>query len=665
MRLGIFCKVNKIVTLYKPRTGHIYKLNTKFVRKNFNVTEYRSMTKNTQRLQQFAKLPLALAIAASISAPASAFQFYVSDLEASLDTTLSAGASWRLEERNDNLVGVGNGGTGGSINSDDGNINFENDKTYSKIIKGNTDFLISYENYGFFGRLKYWYDFELKDEGRDTDYINPSRELSSDGKANASGGEILDAYVWADYWLGDTPINIRFGKQVVSWGESTFIFNGINVINPVDVGAFRAPGAEIKDALIPVNMLYGSLGLSDDLTLEAFVQLEFEKTRIPDCGTFYSTVDYVADGCGPVYALGGVSETVNKQGLDGTGALPTELPRLGDREADDTDQFGVALRWFAAELNETEFGFYFVQYHGRFPLVSGRIAEDQNGDGLISTAESLDPNTGAAYRVEYAEKIQMIGTSFNTSGPFGISLGGEYSLKHNFPVQLNSPDLVTAATVTVASGTDTPVSPIIHDRVDGGADGIVQSSEAASLFGTDQKGYDLYDVSQLQVTAIKFVDQTMGASRLAFVGEVGATFVHDLPDESEIRYGRFDQSNFGKTDLGLAVCEQINKVGGCDAGGYVTSFSWGYRMRAALTYNDVFAGVNLTPQFAWSHDVKGYAPGPGANFVEGRQSAGLSVRADYLNQYSATLAVTSYFGGDEHNALSDRDNASLSVAYSF
>jgi len=626
------------------------------------------MTKNTQRLQQFAKLPLALAIAASISAPASAFQFYVNDLEASLDTTLSAGASWRLEERNDDLVGVGNGGSGGSINSDDGNLNFENDKTYSKIIKGNTDFLISYEDYGFFGRVKYWYDFELKDENRDTDYINPVRQLSSDGDANASGAEILDAYVWADYWLGDTPLNLRLGKQVVSWGESTFIFNGINVINPVDIGAFRAPGAEVKDALIPVNMFYGSIGVTDDITLEAFVQLEFEKTRIEDCGTFFSTVDYVADGCGPVYALGAVSETTNKLGLDGTGALPTQLSRLEDKEADDTDQFGIALRWYAADLNETEFGFYFVQYHGRFPLVSGRVAQDTDGNGEISVPESLDPVTGAAYRIEYAEKIQMLGTSFNTSGPFGLSLGGEYSFKHNFPVQLNSPDLVTAAlgsTPSDPTNTDA-ISPIIQDRVnDANGDGTVQIGEAASFFRTDAKGYDLYDVSQLQMTAIKFVDQVLGASRLTFVGEIGGTYVHDLPDESEIRYGRFDQLGFGLTDQGLAVCEEVNKVGGCHGDGFVTSFSWGYRMRTSLTYNDVFAGVNLTPQLSWSHDVKGHAPGPGANFIEDRQSVGFLLRADYLNQYSATLGVTSYFGADELNALSDRDNATLSVAYSF
>ena len=175
------------------------------------------------------------------------------------------------------------------------------------------------------------------------------------------------------------------------------------------------------------------------------------------------------------------------------------------------------------------------------------------------------------------------------------------------------------------------------------------------------------------MTAIKFWDQFMGASRLSFVGEVGATYVHNLPDVSEIRYGRFDQLGFGLTEdwnpndgnSALADCLALNSVGGCNTEGYTTDFSWGYRMRAALQYNDVFSGVNLKPQLAWSHDVKGYAPGPGANFSEGNKSIGASLTADYLNQYRATLAYTNYFGGGKHNAISDRDNVALSVSYSF
>ena len=627
------------------------------------------MTKKTQRLHQFAKLPLAVAVAATMSTPASAFQFYMGDLEASFDTTLSAGASWRVEKQDSNLIGQGNGGDGGSINSDDGNLNFEKNDTYSKIVKGSSDFLLRGDEWGVFARAKYWYDFELKDENRAKDANGYQRELSKDGKDNASGAWILDAYIYKDFYFGDMPLNLRVGNQVVSWGESTFIFNGINVINPVDIGAIRAPGAELKEALIPVNMVYGSLGLTDNVTLEAFVQLEYEKSRIDDCGTFYSTVDYVSDGCGPVYGLNDRSEYVNQLGLDGLGTTPAALGRMGDDEPDDTDQFGIAVRWYAQELNETEFAAFFIQYHSRLPSVGGRVAVDTDNNNAISNPEAFNKSTGAKYQIQYAEQIQLLGLSFNTMGPMGISLGGEYSFKHDMPLQLNSPDLIAGALGRV-------ISPIFQDRVpDTNNDGVIDGVDvaAAGFYGSTEKGYDLYDVSQIQMTAIKFWDQVMGASRLSFVGEVGATYVHNLPDVSEIRYGRFDQLSFGLTEDfdpsnsldALQECQQINKVGECNTDGYTTDFSWGYRMRADLQYDNVFSGVNLIPQLAWSHDVKGYAPGPGANFTEGSKSIGLSLTADYLNQYRATLAYTNFFGGGKHNAVSDRDNVALSVSYSF
>ncbi len=618
------------------------------------------MTKKTQRLFSFAKLPMAVAFAASMSTPASAFQFYMGDVEASLDTTLSAGSSWRMEDPEPELIGQGNGGEGGSVNSDDGNLNFEKGDAYSTIIKGNTDFLASYEDWGVFARAKYWYDFELRDD--DQRY-----SLSDDGKNNASGAEILDAYIWRDFWLGDTPLNVRIGKQVVSWGESTFIFNGINVVNPVDIGAIRAPGAEIKEALLPVNMVYGSLGLTENITVEAFVQLDYERSRIDDCGTFFSSVDYVADGCGPVYALNSINQEDNQ--ISGT-----YLPRTADRDAKDNDQFGIAMRWFVPELNETEFGFYFIQYHSRLPTVGGRTAVDSNSDGVIDTVgEGLDPDTGAAYFIEYPEQIKLYGISFNTTGPGGISIGGEYSFKQDAPVQLNSPDLVAAA--LGRAHTDGIVySPVFQDRVeDTNGDGYssVAEADAQNFLGTEQSGFDRFNISQLQFTGIKFWDQILGASRLAWVGEIGGTYVHDLPDVDENRYGRFDQTSFGLTadyagtGENVAACEGINSIGECNQDGYVTDFSWGYRMRASLLYNDVFAGVNLSPTLAWSHDVSGFAPGPGANFIEGRKSVGLSLKAEYLNQYTANLSYTSYFGGEPYNEIVDRDNLAFSVSYSF
>jgi len=630
------------------------------------------MTNNSRQIKGVNQLPLSMVLVASMSSPVSAFQFNMGDVEASLDTTLSLGASWRVEKQSPALYGQGNGGAGASINNDDGNLNFEKGDTYSKLIKGSSDFLITYQDWGAFARAKYWYDFELKDESRAEDINGYTRSLSKAGKDNASGAELLDAYIWRDFWLGNTPLNVRLGKQVVSWGESTFIFNGINVINPVDIGAIRAPGAQIKEALLPVNMLYGSLGLTDDVTLEAFVQLEYESSRLDDCGTYFSTVDNVADGCNSFYMKGTASEQENHAGL-GLLPYPAELERLADQEAGDEDQFGLALRWYSEDLNDTEFGFYFIQYHSRFPSITGIVAQDftdptftQGPDGVVSLAEALHPVYGAKYFIENPERIQLYGLSFNTVGPGGISLGGEYSFKHDMPVQLNYADLILGATV-VGDG----ISPVFQSRVpDTDGNGVINTADAVAsgFLGAAQKGYDLYDVSQIQMTAIKFVDQTMGASRLSFVGEVGATFIHDLPDKTEQRYGRFDQLGFGLVDgLTPASCLALglNTVGGCHTDGYVTSFSWGYRMRTTMQYDNVFAGVNLSPQFALSHDVKGNAPGPGANFIEGRKSIGLSLKADYINKYSATLAYTNYFGAGKYNPLSDRDNVSLSASYSF
>ncbi|MCP6330175.1 DUF1302 domain-containing protein, partial [Klebsiella pneumoniae] len=84
--------------------------------------------------------------------------------------------------------------------------------------------------------------FELKDEQRLFKDIDDSNRKQA---AQASGAQILDAFLYHNYAIDDLPGSVRLGKQVVSWGESTFILNSINSINPIDVAAFRRPGAEI------------------------------------------------------------------------------------------------------------------------------------------------------------------------------------------------------------------------------------------------------------------------------------------------------------------------------------------------------------------------------------------------------------------------------------
>ncbi|PIE43191.1 MAG: peptide ABC transporter substrate-binding protein [Gammaproteobacteria bacterium] len=612
------------------------------------------MIRKTLRGHDLSKLPLAVAIAATVSSPASAFQFYVGDVEASFDTTLSAGAGWRVSDRDTRQLAQGNLGpeygyttTGASTNNyDDGNWNFDKGDVYSQLVKGNSELLVSYDNYGSFVRVKYWYDFLLKDGELATDDVGQTRPLNDQADANASGASLLDAYVWGDFDIGDMPLSLRVGKQVVSWGESLFIQGGNSVINPIDVSAIRAPGAELKEAFIPVNMVYASLGLSENLSVEAFVQLDWEKTLPDDCGTFFSTNDFGAGGCGPVLLAGQLPDSqANAQGI--------AAYRFADNEPDDTDQFGVAFRWYVPELNDSELGFYFIQYHNRLPMVSGRINNLPIGD------------TFPEYNIVYPEKIQNFGISFNTSTESGWSVAGEVSHKLSVPVQWNAFELIYGGLSSDAS--------LLYEREVAKVGG-----NPMPLFGKELDGFDRFDISQIQFTLIKFFDQVAGASRLTFVSEVGATYIHDFPGLDEARYGRAGTFGIGPTDastlLGRAVsCDgsvpgtsaaNIN-ISNCVNDGYTTDFSFGYRVRLVLDYSNVIAGVNLQPALAWSHDVHGTGPEPGSNFIEGRKAIGLSLKATYLNAYTGSIGYTNYFGGGRFNMVNDRDNISASVSYSF
>ena len=90
---------------------------------------------------------------------------------------------------------------------------------------------------------------------------------------------------------------------MISWGESTFIQGGINVINPVDVSKLRVPGAELKDALIPTTGLWASQELTKSASVEGFYLTNWDKVRIDPRGSFFSTNDTISDDANKVDRL--------------------------------------------------------------------------------------------------------------------------------------------------------------------------------------------------------------------------------------------------------------------------------------------------------------------------------------------------------------------------
>ncbi len=590
------------------------------------------------------------------------------------DTSLSTGMSISTSDPDRNLLPTVYDGRAAGINGNDGRMNFKAGDTISRVVKGTTELALSRDNLGLQISGKFWHDDLLENgDARFKDFD----DSGFDSLAKFSGAELMDAYVWGEFQLNDRPLDLRLGQQVLSWGESTFIQGGLNVINPIDANALTTPGVEIKEALIPVNLFNLSLGISENLSTSAFYQLEWRATVQPGCGTFFAQSDASQPGCGPLYAVSGRTEAQQENMQLVNPLLPAGanmvIPRISDDTPADAGQWGVRLDYFAEELNSTELAFYVMNYHSRLPYTNAITADysKRPGSGFFLPGVTNNPLYGGSnakplaqaplYHMAFPEDIRLYGISFNTSGPWGISMSGELSHRPNQPIAINGQDFL------YASGFLDTESPIVDELfgldIQAPGSGPILA-KAAGLYGTQVQGYRRKPVSQLQLTAMQTFSDIWGADNLLLIAEVGTVHVADLEPVETLAYGRDAVYGSGVEGAAIACKNPALKQDYCQREGYTTPWSWGYAARANLTYNDLLPGTVVTPSLAWRYDVEGYAPSPAPQFVEGRQAVTLAVNFDYLERYNAAVSYTDFFGGD-FNPQTDRDFISFTLGAKF
>ena len=355
------------------------------------------------------------------SAPTRAIEFGGEGFQGSLDTTVSHGLTFRTEERNSALAA--------DINGNDGNLNYDRG-VVSNTSKFTSDLDIRAGGFGAFVRATGFIDFQEGNDGQALEDI-----------------EVLDAYVSAAFDIGDAPADLRLGRHVLNWGESTFIPNGINAINPIDVSKLRLPGSELREALLPVTMASVSVSPTDALSMEGFYQFGWEETRIDPVGSYFSTVDYAGPGSrkavitnvmdgllpddplkrdqgygfGPLTALINADLAANPMANPMGGAPFPQRPqpefdgdfasviRGSDRTPDNSGQWGVALRYLAEELNHAEFGFYVMNYHSRLPVIGSRgasLIHVQAGLAAAGAIGGANSNTVAALTDQVTTSVQ-------------------------------------------------------------------------------------------------------------------------------------------------------------------------------------------------------------------------------------------------------------------
>ena len=110
-------------------------------------------------------LTLGAAVSALFSAPAQPVELERGDFSAALDTTVSYGLTWRLDDRDSRLIGLANGGSAFSVNADDGNFNYGTG-VFSNLLRITPELELRYRDFGTFVRVSAFYDFENEDSQR-------------------------------------------------------------------------------------------------------------------------------------------------------------------------------------------------------------------------------------------------------------------------------------------------------------------------------------------------------------------------------------------------------------------------------------------------------------------------------------------------------------------
>ena len=592
------------------------------------------------------KVPLALAIAAfgfgATNSPL-AFNFETEGgVKGSFDSTVSFGVQRRMKSPDSSIISRDSGGSantsaplGSLVNgpgfdatanpdfnyaqADDGNLNYKKGDIVSAVLKGTHELGLKEDgNWAALGRFTWSSDFRA-DRTRRTPLDDEAK------KAVNANVTLLDLWVSKQFQLGDNAAKVKFGNQVISWGEDIFIIGGVNSINALDLRKIHIPGVQLKEIFIPAPMLSFSSALGSGFSTEAYYQFSWNKFAFDPAGTYWSSADFLGKGgkrgAFITGSFGGIGDFDPTRGrtlaaIDAAGGLvPVEQtsPKNGG-------QYGLSLR-FKPREGDTEYAAYYIRYHDKIPFVGFRQDPAKSG----------------------------VGAGFNLAGYTAIEQYGEDKSLFGFSLNTKLGDWAVGAEISYRPRDSVAIDPTVGN---GNAGGSSVLKPQYDLFGLTNgftnaatvNGYVNERKWQAHVTGFKLLSQEvtrpLGAAEGYIMGEVAVTHYPGL-------------------DLSGAVPYLLNNYT------LPTKTSWGFVAEFGLTYANIFnSGWTFTPIIDYYQDVKGTSPNT-LPFVEGRTAVAVGLNFDYHNKVKATLGYTTFSGGGNLNMLRDRDVLTASVSYAF
>jgi len=518
------------------------------------------------------------------------------DIEMRWDNTVRYNVGSRVKDRNPLIAN--------NPNSDEGTYSFSKGDVVTNRFDLLSEFDFSYKKMlGFRLSGAAWYDAAYSG---DSGYNPKYRNLTSYDNAQYSNhtrrfyegpsGELLDAFVFANFDVAETPVKVRAGRHTVFWGESLFLGGALHGISysqmPLDLQkGFATPGVEAKELFRPLNQVSGQIQLTDTLSVAGQYFLQWESYRYPEGGTYLGPVDFAFDG--PDRALVTQLPNVNALPASLRGAL-VGYSRGGPVEPKQYGEFGLNARWSPEALDGT-LGFYYRRYADKLPqplVTKAGLTPNIPGVGRVPLASSSE------YNLIYADNIDLYGISF-AKNIGGVSIGSELSYRHNTPLSariLGTP----APTVVPAEGETTgPRGDTIHGLVN--AVGLISETP---VFGSATWAVELVWSQLAKVSS--------GENLFNGVGYGGCTF-----------------GNYKRVG---------DKWDGCATKNYV-----GMGAAFTPTWYQVMPGIDLSMPMTYSVGLSGNAATTfGGNQGNGSFSFGLG--ADIFQKHRIDLKYVGYFG---------------------
>lgn len=297
---------------------------------------------------------------------------------------LNPGGDWQIRWDNTLRYSVGQrlkapDLTLASPNTDDGNRNFAKGALISNRVDLLSEFDAQKDGWGLRLSAAAWYDRAYQQANDHDSPLSASRasvphNAFTKGTQDIAGQrvEMLDAFVFGRHDFGEGKVmSMRLGQHSLIWGTSLFFgMNGIaKGMAPIDVYKLSIPGAQAKETTMPVPQLSSTLQLSDDTSVEAYVQFKYKATRLHPAGSYLSTTDMLGPGIERMF-IG--NATANRCGAT---TVPIAqrfsncyLDYLGMAEGKQSHNFGFALNTRSAAL-DADLGFYAIQYRDTSTII--------------------------------------------------------------------------------------------------------------------------------------------------------------------------------------------------------------------------------------------------------------------------------------------------------